>query len=795
MTQTPATNLPERLKIGLAVLGALVAWFLLLHLAKSELVPQLESSWIAALTFGAAEKLQFGRDIIYTYGPLAHLAFSSYSARFFTIDLITEICLKGIYVALVCGLSLRLRPLARACFLVAAFAFAIMSYQTLYIFSIVSLGWILIKPSRSNDLLFFPALLFAAIAALIKLTFLWLALLVLTCATLVCVIERRFLRAALALTVFVAAFCSAWLLSGQEWGTLPAFLRTAYEITTGYSKTMSLACSTPILTAGITVGLLVLTQLNLLLSRNARQFSAWAMGVMLCGGLFLAWKLGFSRADEWHTMEFFYCASLVALALPAFFERNLGRTPATTHWVLALVIVAFSAGAAIFQDRNIGGRFASTLRLRSELSLNTLLHPSAAGNHWRAGDLEHAQTYALPRITEAVGRARVDVFGYEQAIALLNGLNYTPSPNVQTYCDYTPFLAELGARFYRSERAPDYVIFKLQPLDNRLAALNHAEVLVRLAQDYEPLFVESGYLLLKRQKTSRGPLAAELVYLSDGVSRIGENIPVPGGATWCELHLKETLLGKLRAFLYQPAEVQVEVRTADGATTLRRFLPTLASHGFLLNPLLKSEEDFIAWTAAQQVPSSTTQTIRIVPGSGMSWFYQPQIVYRMSQVPMTSSASPSGAALLRNLRSFADVFSMPASLVKSDLPTQRFSLEGKSFLLVHPQGEVRFDIPTGATAASGEFGFHPQAHLVGATDGVEFQVEYVPSGASALPTTLLQRTLRPFTVVNDRGIQRFRVELPVGGEGQLVLRTLPGANGNLKWDWAGWSNIQIERKP
>jgi len=794
MIQTHADRLPQKLKIGLAALGALIAWFFLLDFSKAPLVPQLEPSWMAAITFGAAEKLQFGRDIIYTYGPLGHLVFSTYSERLFTAQLVADICLKGTYIALICRISLRMRPVARVCFLAAAFAFAIVSFQTMFVFSIACLGWIVIKPSRWNDLLLIPAILFAAIAALIKLTFLWFALLVLACAAIVCVLERRVLRAIVAITLFAGAFCSAWLLSGQEWGTLPGFLRTARETMAGYSKTMSLPCPEPILTAGLRVGVLVVIQLGFLLARNARQFSAWAITLLFSGGLFLAWKLGFSRADA-HTLEFFYVACLMALALPAFFERNFDRVAAISNWVLVVLILAFSAGAIISQNANIGRTLGSILRSRSELNLKTLLHPSNAEEGWRASDQEHAKQFALPRIKETVGRSRVDVFGYEQAIALVNGLNYTPSPSVQSYCDYTPFLADLNAAFYRSERAPDYVIFKLQPIDGRLAALNYAEVLVRLAQDYEPLFVEHGYLLLKREKTSRAPLAAELAPLGHGVSRIGENIPVPPGVIWCDLQLKETFLGKLLAFLYHSPEVQVEVTTADGAATIRRFLPTLGSNGFLLSPLLISEDDFVVWTAGQQPPASTTQTIRIVPGQVLSWFYQPKISYRMSRVPMPSSPTPSAAALLADLRGFADVFSTPAAGVKSAFPLQRFSIEGKSFLLVHPEGEVRFDIPAGSTAASGEFAFHPQAYLAGTTNGVEFQVDYVPSGAPVSPTTLFRRTLAPITLVADRGIQRFRVELPPGEKGQLVLRTLSGPDGHPDWDWAGWSNIQFEGKP
>ena len=787
-------RLPEKMKIGLATLAALIAWFFLLDFSKAPPLPQLEPSWMAAITFGAAEKLQFGRDIIYTYGPLGHLAFSTYSERLFTAQLVAEICLKGVYIALICLVSLRMRPLARAFFLTAAFAIAIISYQTLYVFSIAGLGWILIKPSRWNDLLLIPAVLFAAVAALIKLTFLWFALLVLVCGAVVCVMERRMVRALLAVTLFIGAFCSAWLLAGQEWGVLPAFLRTAREIMSGYSKTMSLPCPEPILTAGLRVGVLLSAQLGFLLSRNARQFSAWAITLLFSGALFLAWKLGFSRADA-HTLEFFYFASLLALALPAFFERNFDRVAAIANWVLVLLILAFSAGGIFSQAGSLGRTLTSILRSRSELNLRTLLHPSSAEEGWRASDQQYAKELALPRIRETVGRSRVDVFGYEQAIALVNGLNYTPSPSVQSYCDYTPFLAELNAAFYRSERAPDYVIFKLQPIDNRLAALNYAEVLVRLRQNYEPLFVENGYLLLKRHKTSPRPLAAELVAQQNGKSEIGEVVSVPPGATWCELHLKETVLGKILAFLYHLPEIQIEITAADGTKTPRRFLPTLGSSGFLVNPFLKSEADFVLWAAGQQEPASTTQTITVVPGTLISLFYRPEFTYRLSQIPITTSPTPSAMALLRDLRGYTDIFSIPAALVNSPLPLQRFTVESRPFLLVHPIGEVRFDIPTGATAATGLFAFHPQAYLAGTTKGVEFQVQYVPSGSPDMAVTLFRRTLAPLTQAADRGIQQFRVELPPGEKAQLVLRTEPGPEGNLDWDWAGWSKIEFEGKP
>jgi hypothetical protein len=212
-----------------------------------------------------------------------------------------------------------------------------------------------------------------------------------------------------------------------------------------------------------------------------------------------------------------------------------------------------------------------------------------------------------------------------------------------------------------------------------------------------------------------------------------------------------------------------------------------------LNPLLNAEADFVALQVGHQQANCTVQTIQLVRNSMMDWCYQRRIAYRLSQIPMPSTPKPSAAALLTDIAGFADVLSTPATLVKSNFASERFVVEGKRFLLVHPIGEVHFEVPAGSVAATGEFAMHPNAYTAGTTDGVEFQVEYIPAGAATIP--LFRQTLQPLTQPADRAIHNFRVELPAGATGELVLRTLPGPKANFEWDWAGWSNIRFERAP
>ena len=64
----------------------------------------------------------------------------------------------------------------------------------------------------------------------------------------------------------------------------------------------------------------------------------------------------------------------------------------------------------------------------------------------RTGLAEAKNKFYLPRISAVVAGRTVDVFGYRQGIAILNGLNYVPRPIFQGYSAYTPSLIELNTQ-------------------------------------------------------------------------------------------------------------------------------------------------------------------------------------------------------------------------------------------------------------------------------------------------------------------------------------------------------------
>ena len=76
----------RRTKLIITVLFGLAALFYLPLFKIESLAATVDNSWIAVITWAAAKPLQFGRDIIFTYGPLGHLMGAIYIPRLFVLN-------------------------------------------------------------------------------------------------------------------------------------------------------------------------------------------------------------------------------------------------------------------------------------------------------------------------------------------------------------------------------------------------------------------------------------------------------------------------------------------------------------------------------------------------------------------------------------------------------------------------------------------------------------------------------------------------------------------------------------
>jgi hypothetical protein len=592
-TVTPAHLIRLAAYVLLALLGAAL-WLRLLTFPDATLDP----SWCEPYGYFFTHRLQAGVDYMFTFGPLGYFNTYVYHPDLFWAKYWHEVTFKLIAVVLVLrftaclpGLSIRL--------LFCATLVVLGWMLPLEPLIILLLGIIAVNAEKSSFRWWAPVCLLLAILSLVKFTFLILVVVVLALVCLNILGSRGRWAALWPPTLFAAWFGLLWLALGQSPVNLPRYLVTSLQITSGYD-----AMAWPGNADEVYLALLISAALGAaLLPFSAPGLRAAWRGPgalrqlsrlgLLGAVVFLQWKQGFTRHDL-HAVYFFGFVPVVPFLLPALFPDYNWAAPARVWLTAACFFLSF-----------IGLTMSSGIKWRDDLpsirrevvqSGKTALDPS--GLRFRLEELRAAeqQEFALPLVKARVGDAPVDVISYDQGVLLLNGLNWRPRPVFQSYSAYTPALLKANARFFRSDRAPEYVLLKLQAIDGRLPALEDGPALLELLRRYRPELVEKGYLLLQRREPGgeEGPPAGEVVL--ERRVRLGEEVDLrglPGRFHTLSLRLEPSWRGRLRTFLFKSPEVRIAVRTADGQAHSYRLIPAMAEGEFILSPLLQGMDDFV----------------------------------------------------------------------------------------------------------------------------------------------------------------------------------------------------------
>ncbi len=621
-------------------------------LPRAPLDNTFDPSWAAVLSYAHQKDLQFGTDIVFTYGPLGFAANPYFTERAAGSRLVLTTAFSFLVAAGVCLWAWRLRPLARilllSCFAFAAanvFRQAELCYQT------GLLCWGLLCFSESGRGLLVALLgctLLAIFGVLAKFTFLFAAggtvLAVVSCWFL----RRQWLPALGATLGFFGGAVVGWLLLGQGLGHILSYLRSGIALTSGYGPSMFFELLVGLWRRAVVVGLLGIGSILVVgltvfqTGGQARIMPSPKPGgilepppaisrgellvrlIWLSALLFLAWKYGAIIPDREHLQVFFGFMPVLVLALQA--------APLSFGWLW--LMRGTLAGVCLFISLTTlqwllpfgpGHSLAHPLRM-TIVNLKALVRPSAHLRELSGDSQEERARQALPALRSAVGRERLDVFGSHASYALVNGLNYSPRPVFQSYAAYSEPLMRLNEEFYLSKTAPPYVLFELAPLTRRLPALEDALVLRDLLINYRLVQNEGPFLLL----SSNGCARPKLTLLRQRTAHMGEPIPLTDfGATnlWMEIQVEPSWRGRLREFAWQTTRLRVGVwRRTRPYRTFRAPTPMLAA-GFLASPLLLTTEDVAALYAGQSPGPPEAYSVEVNPGTEHLW--RPDIQFRL----------------------------------------------------------------------------------------------------------------------------------------------------------------------
>ena len=557
-----------------------------------------DSSWGAVLTYAREKNLQFGTDVAFTYGPLGFLALPYFSPDNVWWSSIVNAALCGCVAAAVCLLAFRLNALWR-CLVLGTFIFVVANAHAGVdlLLDIGLLGWgllCLVENGWQLRLSVFALIALAVFGTLVKMTYLFTAgwtLCLISCDLVLR--EKRRTAISLMLGAF-AGFLVGWCALQQDLGNLVTFVIRSLKVCGGYAA-MGFTPAPRALLSGLLVGALALAILGLRAGtafHGSERNLKWRRGLLLVwlsGLLFISWKHGFVRADRAHVELFAFFVPVVLLLLEAVNSRP-GFLSEGTRLLSATCCVA--ALLTLFAPSYLQ---VCLLRPAYRLAEN-IQTLTALGNYQRhmtamfEAERRHAQ---LPTLDKIIGNATVDVFGNDQVYAVFNHLNYHPRPVFQGYAAYSSALMELNEQFYRSPGRPDYVLFKLDPIDKRFPPLEDALVLRDLLVNYEAVAVEGPFVLLRTNRSA----IPKLKLLRSGTVYGGNHSELAdynANGIWLQLDLKPTLFGKLRQGVYRPPEVRLEVLNAAAQPPAEFLAPaSMLSSGFLASPLVVTNADLV----------------------------------------------------------------------------------------------------------------------------------------------------------------------------------------------------------
>jgi hypothetical protein len=750
--------------------------------------PGLDASWMQSFHYFRLHHLQAGKDYVFTFGPLGYLTSRGYSEEFFWTNYAWEVGLKLVFVFTLLALLRRVPGLLSrvACCLTllgSAHLVQIIAPDFFYFLLIVSLALLTIGSERPHIVFLALVGMVLAVLSLTKFTFLLLSAAAVMLVTVRMAAGRPRTRALLLPALYLPFFGGLWCALGQDPANLPRYLHGSLQIASGYVDAMAIAGTAR--ERWLALGVTALLASTLCARRVWPLVTAQNVcaGGLLTVALYLEWRHGFIRQDEHAAAFFSYC-----LVLPFLMPAALAGYRWTAPWrVLALAFCVPLSVVGILTATH--GRLAAD---DFEIRLGAHFHRNFA-RLWAPGQLEgglHAALamgrteWALPRIAARVGGASVDVLSSAQGVAFLNALQWRPRPVFQSYSAYTPYLMARNARHFRQPKAPEYVLVKLEALDRRPPALEDALAFLEILARYEPILSEKSFLLLKRRPHGEQPKAwaARMVRQIRMDQKIAID-PSSCPAQKLSIRLEYTFLGKLRRLVYKPATLHLNVQTADGAEHHFRLVPGMARDGFLINPLILDNADIIHLYGADA--GKRVVALSITGDAGRWRCYKHDVSLVLEDVPGLAGP-PLEPARARTL--LYPMFDTTPLEARSAVTVSPRCCDGDEVLVVHPDGELAFQVPPGAHTVSGKFGITPDAYAKGATDGVQFTVVHIaPDGVERV---LFRRYLDPSAEPRDRGMQTFRAELPQSA-GRVVCRTtnLPGKT--VDCDWSYWTRIAL----
>lgn len=574
----PASMTASTIKKIAIVISAIAAILVLVPFEPRFPDQGLDWSWAYAMNVAVARGLQFGHDIVFTYGPLASISTHLYHPATDAGMIVGSLILAAAVFMVFWGSCDRRHLLWLLALPV------VLSQQSGLdpVFIMLPPMFLLfcIRNGFSDGARATTIMLTAAafgLMPLVKGSF-TPAVVICGCATLPFLWRQSRALVFGAAAVFVLALLSGWLLSGQHLGGLLTYFVSQQPIVSGYSDAMSYKGPIEQVAVFAVVAILLLVAI-----RRAETKTPWFVVGAIALILFLAFKAGFVRHDA-HAMGAGY-----ALLFLGFFVVLWapGRFSFATLIAAAIACVFITASYVETTPATMAGKFVGSITSSIRGMHARVFNRTLFAEKLDAADEQIRAAIPLPRTDGSA-----DIFPIDLGALFANRIDWAPRPILQSYSAYTSKLAELN-RQHLEASGPDRVFFRTRPIDGRFPTLEDGASWLPLLERYSAAGFSGEFAILDRRAGTDRIIETPIITIG---SHLGESISLQGmeGPIFVRIEMGPTIIGRLLNLAFKPPELRIALTYANGDHADFRYVAGMGASGFLLSPTVTTKEQFVA---------------------------------------------------------------------------------------------------------------------------------------------------------------------------------------------------------
>lgn len=592
--------MPPSRKFGMSLRYFFLAFFIFLLIPPFFYnSPQegLDNSWNIAIDLAYKYNLQFGKDFVFTYGPLGFL-----NARLpISINLFVYLVFDIFFLF---NLFIILKEVFKEHFNYGSVLFIFLSimlaqyggiYQWYFFFFYFFLFSFLKTPGR-KDYLFYAALL-SVLSFYFKVSLGISAVFIFLLAVHYALLRKKINVKPYAL-ILSSYFACIWLGSRLLHVNLKGYLTASLRFIDGYNDAMFRTIDDKLvlyLYGAVLIILIIVCWIAYLLltaireGELARQFDRFFIYALIALGIFVLFKSSFVRSDT-NLFLFFQYIGLFAVLLYLHGPSGLSRKIAASCCWFILIISAWAVNT-------IPPSYKPYLRVANLSFIPIKIgeignYLSQLGSYHRASADSDSLEFRDNKYKEVIGNRSVDIVPSEISRIYFNGLHYNPRPVIQSYAAFDKYLDGLNYQKYISAGAPDFILFSVESIDDRFPFFDETKTKMAILSHYEVAGGIGDDLLLRRRETPGNlrPSAPE-----DTVSvKLGEDVSIKksNDLQYARILVGYSLWGRLRRFFYQPPSLKITLTLENGdQKTFRAIIPILAD-GVIINKFIQTKGDF-----------------------------------------------------------------------------------------------------------------------------------------------------------------------------------------------------------